>query len=252
MKNSKLRSLALAVAITGSWLAAAPASAAPTLSYGALPGAGTYYGSGNFDTNWTIGTNSGIVLGLGFKDRQSFALLDGSDGTYFSALGNYAGGGSKQHTSYQFSVDTTGYAASTAPLTYSLCVDHDPTAAGVALSCVNPGTYWVDNNVAPNPFIGFQNSENIGFGDTPGGAFNPAMNGTFDFVLTAFSGNVMVDQVSARVQIGDALAVPEPGSMLLVGLGMGLLVWASRRKPARNGQQGLRAERATPNAALTG
>ncbi len=209
------------------WGWGALAGAAPTLSYGALPGAGTYYGTGNFDANWTIASDNGIVLGLGFKDRQTFALLDGSSGTYFSVPGTYPGGGSRQHTSYQFSVDFTQ--ASATGLTFQLCVDHDPSLA-TALSCVNPATWWGDNEAAPSGFLGFQNSQNIGFADTPGGAFDPSMNGTFDFVLTAFNGNTALDSVTARVQIGDALAVPEPGSLALLGLGVGALAWSGRRR----------------------
>ena len=186
-----LAGLALALAAAGA------AHAAPTISYGALPGAGTYYGSGNVDANWTVCQENGIILGLGFKDRATFALLDGSTGTYYVDLGTYAGGNGKQHLSYQFSAEGA------AGTVYSLCVDHDPTA-GVSATCVNPATYWNDNyHAAGSPATTLQNSENVGFADTPGGAFNPAQFGLYTFTLSAFTANgALLDSVSALVQVG--------------------------------------------------
>jgi hypothetical protein len=233
MKKSVFGSLfAAAVLAIGAMVASSSASAAPVVSYGALPGAGTYYGSGNFDANWTQGAENGIVLGLGFKNRATFALLDGSSGTYYVPLGLYAGGGGKEYLSYQFSVDQTVYNTNDGnqPVTYRLCIDHDPSLTATAFSCVDPATKWGDNKAAPVGFVGFQNSENVGFGDTPGGAFDPTKNGTYDFTLAAFQGETLLDFVSARVQIGDPATVPEPAALALVLAGLTGAMWRTRRR----------------------
>ena len=116
-----------------------------------------YFGAGNINGNWNIGSAGGIELGLRVKERPSGNLLDGSTGTYFAAAGTYAGGGVKAKWNCEFSVNigTLAYDG----LTFKLGVDHDPSA-GTNYAYVNPQTYWFDNatvTLGANGSNGFQN-----------------------------------------------------------------------------------------------
>lgn len=201
--------------------------AAVVTTYGNLSSPGVYFGSGNSNGNFTIGTDNGIELGLRSKNRQTFALFDGSSGVYYAPLGTYLGSGVKHITSYEFSANSTGYTGET-PLLYRLGVDQNPTMM-TSFTWVDPTTHWVDNAIAPSGFVGFQNSQNIGFGDTPGGAFDPLISGMYTFVLEAWAGQQMMDTVTMQVQIGDTVPVPEPGSLALMFGALGALS-LSRRK----------------------
>lgn len=79
--------------------------------------------------------------------------------------------------------------------------------------------------IAPAGFTGFENSENVGFADTPGGAFNINQPGLYGFVLEAFDASgALVDRT------GMSVLVPEPAPFALVGLALAGLGLASRRK----------------------
>ena len=193
----------------------ASASAQAASSYGNIAPPGVYFGTGNINGNWSIGTDHGIELALRAKNRQTGTPLDGSTGTYFADPGTYAGGGVKAKWNYEFSVNP----GTLAGLTFKLGVDHDPTA-GVNYSWVNPQTYWFDNATSGN---GFQNSQNVGFGGTPGGAFNVNTEGLYSFVLQAFDGTTLVDSTSMNVQVGTTVPVPEPETYALMLAGLGML-----------------------------
>lgn len=206
--------------------ALALASVSAQASYGNLAQPpGVYFGSGNVNGNWTINANTsnGIELGLRVKNRQTGALLDGSTGTYFADPGTYAGGGIKARWNYEFSVNIGPHSFSDG-LTFRLGVDHDPSA-GQTFSWVDPQTYWSgDNATVAN---GFQNSQNVGFGDTPGGAFDVNQNGLYTFVLEGSDTNGRTFSTSMNVQVG---AVPEPGTYALMLAGLGLLGFVARRR----------------------
>lgn len=216
----------LSVAVMG--LMASSAQAAVVNSYGSLSGPGVYFGTGNSNGEFTIATDNGIELGLRAKNRQTFELLDGSDGVYEAPLGTY-GPGVKQYTSYEFSANTTGYEGKET-LSFRLGVDHNPTMMTL-FAWVDPTMYWIDNAIAPAGYSGFQNSQNVGFSDTPGGAFNPTVSGMYTFVLEAWAGQQMMDTVTMQVKVGDTVPVPEPGSLALMFGAIGALS-LTRRKPA--------------------
>lgn len=192
-------------------------------SYGDLANPGVYFGAGNVNGNFTIGTDNGIELGLRAKNRATGALLDGSSGTYFADPGHYAGGGSKAQWNYEFSFNLSGFSDNEG-LSFLLGVDHDPSA-GTAYTWVDARTYFGDNATRGSSF---QNSQNVGFRSTPGGAFDVDQNGLYSFVLEVRAANDnLLGSTSMNVQVG---AVPEPETYALMLAGLGVIGFASRRR----------------------
>jgi len=203
----------LALASSGAWA---------VTTYGDIATPGVYFGTGNSNGNWTISTESGVELALRAKNRQTLATIDGSSGTYFAETGLCltCTGAPKAMWSYEFSVNSGNVSG----LTYRLGIDHDPSAA-INYAVVDPQTYWADNAIAPGAFIGFQNSENVRFGDTPGGIFNVNTPGNYSFKLEAWNGATMVNSTTMNVQV-----VPEPETFALMFAGLGALGLALRRR----------------------
>lgn len=207
--------------LAGLALASVGAQAVP--SYGNLAAPGVYFGTGNVNGNWAIDTSNGIELGLRAK-RYKGATIDGSSGTYFADAGLYTGPGNPRAAwNYEFSVNI-GTHSFTEGLTFMLGVDNDPSAAQ-NFTFVDPKTWWTDNATVAN---GFQNSQNVIFGDTPGGAFNVNQNGLYSFVLNAYdANNGLLASTSMNVQVG---AVPEPETYALMLAGLGLVGFIARRR----------------------
>jgi hypothetical protein len=207
----------LAALAAAGLLACGPAAAA--LTYGNIAPPGVYFGTGNANGDFTISTGAGGELALRAKDRGTGATIDGSSGVYHANTGLCAGPictSPRAAWSYEFSVNpmgATGY-------TYLLGVDNDPTA-GVNYTWVNAATYFGDNATMGDAF---QNSENIIFGNTPGGPFDIYAPGSYQFALQAFLGNTLANEVSITVQ------VPEPGSLALLGIALGALAVLLRRR----------------------
>ena len=224
MTITRLFKLSSLVAATA--LASTAAQAGP--SYGNLSAPGVYFGAGNSNGNWNIGTDHGIELGLRAKERPSGNLLDGSTGTYFADPGLYAGGGVKARWNYEFSFNIGERAYD--GLTFRIGVDHDPSAA-VSYSWADPRTQWGDNamvTLVPDGSNGFQNSQNVGFGGTPGGAFNVNQDGLYSFALEVRDATgALLDSTTMNVQVG---AVPEPETYALMLAGMVAVGFAARRR----------------------
>ena len=222
-------------------------TAAPVVSYGALGGAGTYYGSGNPNTDWTSGADNGTVLSLSVKDRFTGAtilatapVLPGDLYTYHVTPGLclLCSGSQKATWNYQFSVNSGLTTIPNSGITFRLSVDHNPSAV-TAFTSVNAETYWSDNSIAPSPFHGFQNSQNVKFANTPGGAFNVNTPGLYTFKLEEFlNGDFLLNSVAINVQVDQPQGqppinrVPEPGSgslALLALLGAGYITTRTRK-----------------------
>ena len=203
-------------------LALASSGAMAVTSYGDIAAPGVYFGTGNVNGNWTISTDSGVELALRAKNRQTLATIDGSSGIYLADPGLCVTctGAAKAMWNYEFSVNS----GSLSGLTYRLGIDHDPSA-GVSYAVVNPQTYWIDNAIAPGPFIGFQNSQNVRFGDTPGGIFNVNTPGIYGVTLEAWNGATMVNSTTMSVQV-----VPEPETYALMLAGLGAIGLMLRRR----------------------
>jgi hypothetical protein len=210
-------------------LALALVGAQAATTYGDIATPGVYFGTGGVTNgNWTISTDSGVELALRAKNRETFELLDGSSGTYAADLGLCATctGVPKAMWSYEFSVNSGAVTG----LTYRLGIDHDPSAA-TSYAYVDPSTYWSDNAIAPTPFIGFQNSQNVRFGDTPGGIFDVNQAGLYAITLEAWNGASMVNSVTIDVQVGP---VPEPETYALMLMGLvGVAAIVRRRRAGK-------------------
>jgi hypothetical protein len=220
MKKSLLHIMA-SLAIAGMAFATSTTALA-VQSYGNLAAPGVYFGSGNANGDFTIDTSNGIELGLRAKDRETLAVLDGSTGTYYANPGLYNGVGPKKKWNYEFSANTGGVALQN--FTFMLGVDHDPTA-GTAYSWVDPSTYWGDNAFAVGS-NGFQNSENPGFADTPGGVFGGTA-GLYTFDLQAWSrdGQTLLAETKMNVQV-----VPEPETYTLMLAGLASIGFVAKRR----------------------
>ncbi len=198
------------------------------------------FGGGNPDTGWTTETAGGITLGLRAKDRTSGATPN-VDGVYTFATAPAPRG----LWNYEFSINS-----GTAPLTaytFLLSVDND-SSLGTSFTTINPLTYWGDNfygTAATGNGLGdeglfavlggnnqiAQNSQNITFGDYPGGAMPLELNATYDYILTALdqAGNTIAS-VSIQVVVGNGGArVPDAGSTFAF-LGAGLAALAGLRR----------------------
>ncbi len=212
------------------------------------------YGGGNPDGGWATDTGSGITLALRAKGRvgtsYSGTTPNGGTSTYTFATQE----GTRGAFNYEFSIN-----AGTATLTnynFYLSVDQDHSGAFVPVT-INPLLHWSDNSYGNGGtangagleglFSSFlsssvaQNSQNITFGDYPGGPLGVLPNGTYTFDLYATSlndgpGGARLASVSIDVVVGNGQgpSVPDGGytiAMLFTGLTcMGLVSHRIRKK----------------------
>jgi hypothetical protein len=232
--NTPFRTLLAAAAIVAS------SSGVCAEVYGSLnTPPGVYFGSGNPNGNFNITRDGGLELGLRAKNRSTIGpvLIDGSSGVYSVPGGpcgpTCGGAGQRAKWNYEFSMHTVG-GAQLSDYTFVLGIDHDPSA-GTNFTFVDPLAKWADEKY-DGPFgvqtssvgaFGAQNSQNVSFADTPGGAFNVSAPGLYDFVLFAYRTNDLDKIVLASVDI--TVQVPEPASLALFGLGLLSLAGLRRR-----------------------
>jgi hypothetical protein len=209
------------------------------------------YGGGNPDTGWTTDTGGNIQLGLRAKNRTT------GDTSNVGGVYSFATAPSPRGLwNYEFSINSNASGVSGGAnldaYNFYLAVDRDPSA-GTSFQVINPLTYWLDNSYGNNstangagveglfailgPLSNIaQNSQNITFGDYPGGALPLDANATYTYDLYATakgdtSGRHIAD-VSIDVVVGNGGArVPEGGSsVMMLGLGLVGLVGLGLRK----------------------
>lgn len=156
------------------------------------------FGSGNPDTGWTADTTNGIQLALRAKNRVD-ASTSNVNGVYTFATAPSPRG----LWNYEFSInsDPEGGSVPLSTYDYYLSADGHPSQC-INYTTVNPLTHWVDNSFGNNDTANgqgvegpaavlagtnnvAQNSQNITFGDYPGGAQTLMANATYNYELYA-------------------------------------------------------------------
>jgi hypothetical protein len=197
---------------------------------------GFYNGSGNPNTNFTVDTEGNLELGLSVITRFVGPIDPGAGSNVYKVT---TSAGPLASWNFEFSVNTRagGGSAFLAAFLYTLTVQDitaatsGPTFDPVRLIADDSGfgpsgkTAGVDVNTE----WGAQNSENPGFaGFLPG--FNANNHDLYKITLTATNqAGAPVGSVSV---FADATVVPEPASVLLVGLGIAVLGLATRKRHA--------------------
>lgn len=209
------------------------------------------FGGGNPNTGWTSDSGNGITLALRAKNRTT------GDTSNVNGVYSYADAPpTRGRWNYEFSINSG--TATLAFYDYYLAVDQD-SSQGISYSIVNPLLHWVDNSygnvgtangagVEPidlATYLGYpaiytvaQNSQNITFGDYPGGALPLAADATYSYELFAVAkgagtAGTRLAEVGITVVVGKGgAAVPETGSTLvMLGLGVaGLITFSLRRQ----------------------
>ena len=186
---------------------------------------GFYNGTGNPSNNFTVDTESGIEVGLRARFRGGPNVTPSGD-IYTFDKGSPPGHPAYGVWNYDFSINLTGSGFNLGDVVATLTVMDLNTSMTVN---VDPSTKWTDNAVLhsdgahdngshtvsdASPIVGIQNSENLGFGDSPlAGDFNPNSVDDYLFTLTIDSkAGTQLAQVQMQVD-----AVPEPASMALLG-----------------------------------
>ncbi len=220
------------------------------------------FGSGNANGSFTVHRSGGVELGLRGKLRFNAGgqpentFNSNGDGTY-----SFAAGVAPTKTfptavwCFEWTVNTDwdGTGGKLDDLVYVLGIDSDPTA-GTSFVSWDPiadtgsdhaiGTNSTGNcdgvsATSPANYLALIGANNVAQNSWQphwfmGGAFDPTIDATYDFYLEAWTpAGTPIARTEMQIIVGNGAAIPEPGTLTLLGLGaIGLAVLARRRRLA--------------------
>ena len=219
----------LSALVSGAFVVGVAGASQAAVVYNQTLGApANIFGNGVTDDNFALGTFGGVEVGLRARYRvrptqpsDSSGLYGPFDrGTQTAAFGSPARS-DRAEWSYDFYINT-GTAGAISDFDFMLCADTD-RSAGVAQDCVNPVTFFGDNNVVGNEL---GNSMQLFFAGTPGNAgYDVNAPGLYTFSLSVSDGGIVLGTTEITAQV-----VPEPATLAILGLGLAGLGFARRKK----------------------
>ncbi len=213
----------------------------------ALASPGTYYGHGNANSHWTVGTGGGIELGLSTVLRYVSPVTPGANtGTYDVGTGDTAVAGKTGSLwGYAFSVNTDPGGVNSAYNVQDLTLLLTITDVGTGQSISYNPSLVPDNNMVNGGVIGggssstyhlnstttgIQNAEAMNYSGVAPPDYNALVNDTYDFSLTAYNDGTLLDSVNMTVVAGSGAPAPvsEPWSVAVFGIGVLGLIAAKK------------------------
>lgn len=237
------------------------ASAVPMYDQNVTPD--VIFGSGNANGSFAVDRNNNVELGLRAKLRHNASgqpentFNSNGDGTYSFAAGVAPTQSSPTAIwSFEWSINTawTGQSGRVlSDLTYELGIDSDPGLGAMFASPFDPinmpfADHAIGTNVTGNgagtvagdgseyaTLIDNNNvAQNSWKPDWFIGDFDPTIDGTYDFYLTASDSSGVLARTSMQVIVGNGATatVPVPAPLALFGLGLFALGFARRVRKA--------------------